>query len=153
MEIASQLFQENQRPEWVLKETEVKRIVEGGVSNHLQSPPNYPKPRCFLSFLYLFYYPRNTSYRCQETLLFREKFTDWPDALPISAQDTLSLQSNIAQVTKIEKYDVTKIFDFQKRTEEMPDDGSGDKTIWVVTGNTKEEITGDVTFYRLVFYS
>jgi hypothetical protein len=33
MEIAQQLLQDNPRPEWVVKDVEVKRVVEAGVNN------------------------------------------------------------------------------------------------------------------------
>ena len=51
-------------------------------------------------------------------------------------------------VQKIEKYDVSKIFEMQRKPEEMVDEGGGDKEVWVVNGNTKEAYTDLGIFYR-----
>jgi hypothetical protein len=123
MDIASQLLNENSRPEWCNNVVEVKRVVEAG-----------------------------------EPILFREKFSDWPDNLPIGV-DT-SNNANIAGildyiqfftfivVQKIEKYDVNKMYDSVKKPEDRVDDGEGEITMWVVNGFNKELYEAHGTFYR-----
>jgi hypothetical protein len=51
-------------------------------------------------------------------------------------------------VQKIEKYDVGKFFEMQRKPEEMVDEGGGDKEVWVVNGNDKEAYNDGGLFFR-----
>eukprot|EP01113_Clastostelium_recurvatum_P042913 TRINITY_DN7008_c0_g1_i5.p1 TRINITY_DN7008_c0_g1~~TRINITY_DN7008_c0_g1_i5.p1 ORF type:complete len:964 (+),score=336.88 TRINITY_DN7008_c0_g1_i5:2048-4939(+) len=73
-----------------------------------------------------------------ENVLFKEKFSNWPDKLPIAMQ-AAPLKSNVA-VVKDEKVDVAALSKYNPPTEKIVDDAQGKLQVWHVTDFGKREV-------------
>lgn len=80
-----------------------------------------------------------------ETILFQEKFCDWPNSLLIhvsSGDEMGSWGRNIAKTQKITKYDSTKMLKHHNKRPEIAtvDDGSGEVEVFLVNEFGKETV-------------
>lgn len=74
-----------------------------------------------------------------ETILFKDKFLNYPGMLPISTQKEVVI-SNIAQTQIQEKIEVEPLHNAVRPEQESIDDGSGQAKIWIIEGFEKKEI-------------
>eukprot|EP01114_Cavostelium_apophysatum_P003554 TRINITY_DN1350_c0_g1_i4.p1 TRINITY_DN1350_c0_g1~~TRINITY_DN1350_c0_g1_i4.p1 ORF type:complete len:642 (-),score=235.71 TRINITY_DN1350_c0_g1_i4:105-2030(-) len=87
-----------------------------------------------------------------EPILFREKFTNWPDTLLINVSNRESSKSNLMDSKKIEKFEVNRMFISKQIDEDLvSDNGISETQIWVVKGSGKEPLDSPKEFGH--FYS
>jgi len=73
-----------------------------------------------------------------EPEIFKEKFCDWPNTLPITMAAVP--KGNVAGSKIVQKFDVNKMFTPAKREDRVIDDGSGKVEIWRVKDHSKEPV-------------
>lgn len=74
-----------------------------------------------------------------ETILFKEKFLNYPGMLPISTQKQ-TIRSNVANAQIQEPIDVAKLHSATPAITELIDDGSGSIEMWVIEGHEKVHV-------------
>lgn len=83
-----------------------------------------------------------------EPEIFKEKFSDWPNTLPITM--AAIAKGNVAAKVAV-KFDVNTMFVTPKRDDRIIDDGSGKTEIWRVKDHAKEAV--DANMYGQFFDS